>query len=115
MKYTGCAYYPEYWGPERVKIDAALMKEAGINIVRIGEFAWSRLEPKEGEYSFEWLHDAIGTLDEYGISVMLCTPTAAPPAWLTAKHPEMLLVGEDGKKRGGLLKEFPIPGSQMWS
>ena len=51
MKYLGCAYYPEYWGVDRVETDAKLMKDASINLVRIGEFAWSRMEPLEGIYT----------------------------------------------------------------
>lgn len=56
MKYLGCAYYPEYWGVEHVQVDAPLMQAAGINLVRIGEFAWSRMEPSEGQFSLDWLH-----------------------------------------------------------
>ncbi|MBC7959965.1 MAG: beta-galactosidase, partial [Vallitaleaceae bacterium] len=59
MKYLGCAYYPEYWGKERVETDAILMQEAGINVVRIGEFAWCRMEPEEGVFTLEWLHECI--------------------------------------------------------
>lgn len=98
MKYLGCDYYPEYWGTERVEIDAKLMQEASINIVRIGEFAWSRIEPNEGEFDFEWLKFTINKLAEYDIKVLLCTPTATPPAWLTSKYPETILVNSAGQK-----------------
>ena len=56
FKYFGCAYYPEVWPEERWEQDVAMMKQIGFNIVRIGEFAWSRLEPRDGVYSSEWLH-----------------------------------------------------------
>lgn len=79
MKYLGCAYHPEYWGRERFETDVALMQEAGINLVRIGEFAWSRMEPEEGVYTLEWLHECLQTLSRHDIHVMMCTPTATPP------------------------------------
>lgn len=96
MKYLGCAYYPEYWGVERVETDARLMKAAGIDTVRIGEFAWSRMEPEEGVFDLDWLHDAVEVLGRHGIKVLMCTPTATPPAWLTGKYPDTLLVRGDG-------------------
>lgn len=98
MKYLGCAYYPEYWGPDRVEIDAKLMKDASINLVRIGEFAWSKIEPEEGRFDFEWLHFAIDKLAEFDIKVLLCTPTATPPAWLTHKYTETVLVNSSGNR-----------------
>jgi beta-galactosidase len=98
MKYLGCAYYPEYWGVERVATDARLMRAAGINIARIGEFAWSRMEPREGHFTLRWLHRTLEILGRHGIKVMMCTPTAAPPAWLTAAYPEVLLVRADGTR-----------------
>jgi beta-galactosidase len=98
MKYTGCAYYPEYWGLERLEIDARLMQEAGINLVRIGEFAWSRMEPQEGVFTLDWLHKTVDVLAEHGISVLMCTPTPTPPAWLTSQYPDTLLVHADGRR-----------------
>ena len=98
MKYLGCAYYPEYWGRERVETDAHLMREAGINVVRIGEFAWCSLEPEEGVYTFEWLHECVQSLGRHGIHVILCTPTATPPAWLTDSYPDTRLVNAEGRR-----------------
>lgn len=98
MKYLGCAYYPEYWGMDRVETDARLMQEAAINLARIGEFAWSRLEPLEGQYDLAWLHHAFETLGRHGIQVLMCTPTAAPPAWLTSAYPDVCLVKADGSR-----------------
>ena len=60
--FFGAAYYPEHWPEERWPIDARLMQEAGINGVRLGEFAWSKIEPVEGAYDFEWLDKAIALL-----------------------------------------------------
>ncbi len=98
MKYLGCAYYPEYWGVDRVETDAKLMKAAGINIVRIGEFAWTPMEKEEGIFDLGWLHQSVEILGKYGIEVMMCTPSATPPAWLTANYPDVLLVRGDGSR-----------------
>ena len=73
MKYLGCAYYPEYWGQDRVETDARLMQEAGINIVRIGEFAWCRMEPEEGIFTLGWLHECVQILGRYGINIITQT------------------------------------------
>ncbi len=107
MHILGCAYYPEYWGVERLDTDAALMREVGIDTVRIAEFAWSRLEPAEGTFTFDWLHQSIQAMQRHGIRVLLCTPTATPPAWLVHKHPEMLLQREDGTRmRHGMRRHY---------
>jgi len=98
MKYFSCAYYPEYWGVERVKLDAALMQEAGVNTVRVGEFAWSRLEPTEGVYTFEWLRESLSILGEHGVQVVMCTPSATAPAWLVKQHPEVLAKDKHGRE-----------------
>lgn len=98
MKYLGCAYYPEYWGQERVETDAKLMQEANVNVVRIGEFSWSRMEPEEGIFTLDWLHECVQTLGRYGINVIMCTPTATPPVWLTSAYSDALLVKADGRR-----------------
>ncbi|MCX6374960.1 MAG: beta-galactosidase, partial [Armatimonadetes bacterium] len=94
--YLGAAYYPEDWPIEQIDDDIALMKAAGTNIMRIAEFAWSRMEPDEGKYDFDWLHLVVEKLGAAGISVIMCTPTCTPPIWLIEKHPETLFVREDG-------------------
>ncbi|OGV72678.1 MAG: hypothetical protein A3K19_06865 [Lentisphaerae bacterium RIFOXYB12_FULL_65_16] len=78
----GAAYYPEHWPEERWPVDARLMREAGFNVVRLGEFAWCRMEPEEDRFDFTWLDRAITVLQREGISVLLGTPTAGPPPWL---------------------------------
>ncbi len=94
----GVDYYPEHWNAKRWPVDAKLMQQAGMNTVRLAEFAWSRMEPKEGYFDFAWLDEAIEILMAYGIRVVLGTPTAAPPAWLISAHPEILPVNEDGQR-----------------
>ncbi len=83
---VGVAYYPEQWGENRLQTDIALMREAGIRIVRMAEFAWCRMEPSEGVFDFDWLERAVNAFGEAGIAVVLGTPTATPPAWLHQKH-----------------------------
>jgi beta-galactosidase len=94
----GVAYYPEQWPRERWPVDAALMADAGLSLVRIGEFAWSRVEPARGRFDFGWLDDALDVFASVGLDVVLGTPTAAPPAWLIERHPEILPVHTDGRR-----------------
>ncbi len=101
MKRTlGVCYYPEHWSEDVWTDDAARMVEAGISWVRIGEFAWSRLEPQPDVFKFDWLDRAIEVLGDAGLKVILGTPTATPPRWMLEKHPDMLAVDEEGRPRG---------------
>lgn len=93
----GTAYYPEHWDAETRKDDARRMAEAGWNCVRMAEFAWDRMEPREGSFDFSLFDATIETLAERGIVTILCTPTATPPRWLTLRHPEIVGVNEDGQ------------------
>jgi beta-galactosidase len=78
-----------------------MMAELGLTYVRIGEFAWSRLEPNPGEYDFDWLDAAIESLTNAGLKVVMGTPTATPPKWLIDRYPEILPVDPDtGRTRG---------------
>ena len=94
----GTAWYPEQWPEGRWEEDLRLMEAANIKVVRITEFAWSRMEPSEGHYDFEWLDRAIALAAKHHIVTVLGTPTATPPAWLTLKHPEILRVEPDGQR-----------------
>ena len=85
----GVDYYPEHWPKERWPIDAKMMKDMGIQIVRMAEFSWQRFEPREGEFHFEDLDEAIDILAREGIDVILGTPTAAPPKWIIDRNPEI--------------------------
>jgi beta-galactosidase len=78
--------------------DARRMVELGITHVRIAEFAWSRMEPKAGEYTWEWLDEAVSTLACAGLRIILGTPTASPPKWLVDAWPEILPVRADGTR-----------------
>ncbi len=94
--YIGVDYYPEHWPRERWEEDARLMAEAGFNVVRLAEFAWSRMEPAEGRFEFAWLDEAIETLDRRGIRVVLGTPTASMPPWAAVKYPEVMALRPEG-------------------
>lgn len=96
----GVDYYPEHWPKERWETDAQLMEELGIQTVRMAEFAWNKMEPREGEYVFDWLDEAIQLMGEHGIYTVLGTPTAAPPAWMIEKHPEILPIDSKGQQKG---------------
>jgi beta-galactosidase len=94
----GTAWYPEQWPESRWDADLTLMQQAGIHMVRVGEFAWSRMEPSEGHYDLDWLDRAITAASKHGIFTVLGTPTPTPPAWLTQKYPEVLRMYEDGRR-----------------
>ncbi len=96
--YFGADYYPEHWPEERWPEDARLMAEAGFNVVRLAEFAWSKMEPAEGQFDFAWLDRALEILHRRGISAVLGTPTASPPPWLMAKDETLFLVRPDGQR-----------------
>jgi beta-galactosidase len=96
--HLGAAYYPEHWPEERWPEDIRLMKEAALTVVRMAEFAWSTMEPSAGKFNFAWLERAIEKLATAGIVSVLGTPTAAPPAWLVEKHPDLLAVDENGRR-----------------
>ena len=97
----GTPYYPEHWPKERWETDARLMQEAGLARVRMGEFAWHRMEPTEGRFDFDWLREAIELFGRYGIQTILCTPTPTYPAWLHKMYPDIHQV-----KSNGQVKEF---------
>jgi len=100
MKRTlGVCYYPEHWPRDQWEDDARRMAETGLTWVRIGEFAWSRLEPSPGAYDFAWLDDAIAILGAAGLKVVLGTPTATPPRWMLDRHPDMLAIDAEGRPR----------------
>jgi beta-galactosidase len=107
MFYFGADYYPEQWPEERWPEDARMMKEASFNIVRLAEFAWSKMEPSEGKFDFDWLDRAIEILSTQGIKVVLGTPTASPPPWLMAKQEDLFLVEQNGVRQSyGLRREY---------
>ena len=95
----GVCYYPEHCPEEQWETDANAMVEMGLSWVRIGEFAWSRLEPKPQEFHWAWLDRAIDTLGKAGLKIVLGTPSATPPHWMLSRFPDMLAVTNDGQPR----------------
>lgn len=95
--HLGAAWYPEHWPETRWPEDVRLMREAGFTVCRIAEFAWSTLEPSENHYELDWLERAVALLHENGMDVVLGTPTAAPPAWLTYHHPDTVAIEPNGR------------------
>ena len=96
----GGDYNPEQWDPAVWREDVDLMRCAGVNLVTLGVFAWSSLEPEPGVFTFEWMDEVMDLLHSAGISVDLATPTMAPPAWLSQRWPETLPVMADGETSG---------------
>jgi beta-galactosidase len=94
----GCAWYPEHWDESRWPVDLRLMRDAGMTVVRVGEFAWSRLEPTEGHFDLDWLERAVTQAAALGLQTVMGTPTAAPPAWLTTAYPEVLAIRPGGQR-----------------
>jgi beta-galactosidase len=93
---TGVYYYPEHWPQEQWERDFKNMAEFGFEFTHFGEFAWSFMEPEDGRFDFEWLDKAVALADKYGLKVIMCTPTPTPPAWLTTKHPDILIKNSQG-------------------
>ena len=95
----GVCYYPEQWPEEKWEDDFREMHDAGVRFVRIGEFAWSRLEPAPGDYQLDWLKRVLDLANANGLSIVLGTPSATPPKWLVEQMPEMLPIDAEGRQR----------------
>lgn len=94
----GGDYNPDQWRhiPGTLEEDVRLMKLAHCNLMSVGIFSWAALEPREGEYDFDWLERVLDTLYANGIHVFLATPSGARPAWMSQKYPEVLRVSDQG-------------------
>jgi beta-galactosidase len=110
----GVDYYPDQTPDSLWEEDARMIAEAGFTNVRVAEFAWSLMEPSEGKFDFAWLHRSVEILHKHGIAVILGTPSAAPPPWLTAKYPEVLMVNDQGMtvQPGG--RRFTCPSNTTY-
>ncbi len=111
----GVCYYPEHWPEEWWGKDAARMREAGISYVRIGEFAWSRYEPKRNQFDWGWLDRAIDVLGKAGLKVVLGTPTCTPPKWLVDEFPDIIPYDDQGRPRGfGSRRHYTFSSKNYW-
>lgn len=95
----GVDYYPEQWESARMEADMDRILELGGNVIRIGEFAWHRMEPEEGRFDFSYFDGVIAMAKAKGLQVIFGTPTATPPAWLIHKYPDILSQFENGASR----------------
>ena len=87
---VGTCYYPEHWDKSLWKSDLQRMKKAGIKTIRIGEFAWNKIEIRENHFDYSFFEEFLQLCDSEKMKVIFGTPTATPPAWLTEKYPEVL-------------------------
>lgn len=95
--YYGVAYYPESWPREQIDEDLDLLVKHGLNTVRVAEFAWADMEPREGVYDFSLFREVVDKCRARGISVIMCTPSACPPSWMEYKYPEIM--AESGPRK----------------
>lgn len=106
--YFGAAYYDEYMPVSRVDEDMRLMRDAGINVIRIAESTWSTWEPRDGEFDFTSLHRMLQGAKRYGIDVIVGTPTYAIPPWMAKKYPDILADTHAGPSRYGHRQNMDI-------
>lgn len=92
----GVCYYPEQWPEPLWESDMSRMREMGLSVIRVAEFAWSMMEPEEGRFEWDFWDRVLNLADLHDLRVILGTPTATPPAWLTSKYPEVLNATRDG-------------------
>ena len=110
----GGDYNPEQWSPEVWLEDMALMREASVNLVTVGVFAWALVEPRPGEYDFSVMDRVLDLCHEHGIRVDLATGTASPPPWFTRLHPDAMLVDAEGTARTHGARQAYCPSSQAF-
>ncbi|MEU8817255.1 beta-galactosidase [Actinoplanes sp. NPDC048796] len=110
----GGDYNPEQWPRAVWDEDASLMRTAGVNLATVGVFSWSRLEPRDGEFDFEWLDVVLEKLHAAGVRADLATATASPPPWLTLKHPEILPVTASGVRLSTGSRQQYCPSSPLY-
>ena len=104
----GVAYYDEYMPYDRLEKDVQMMKEAGINVVRIAESTWSTVEPQDGVFDFSHIDRVLNAMQKAGISVILGTPTYAVPTWLVKKYPDVLAITPQGQNQYGTRQNMDI-------
>ena len=110
----GVDYYPDQTPEDLWEEDARMIAEAGLTNVRVAEFAWSLMEPLEGRFEFGWLSKSVGILNKHGIQVILGTPSAAPPPWLSEKYPEILMVNKEGMTVHAGGRRFTCPTNKTY-
>ncbi|WP_198174733.1 beta-galactosidase [Spirosoma arboris] len=109
----GVAYYDEYMPYERLDKDIQMMKEAGINVVRIAESTWSTVEPQDGVFDFSHIDRVLNAMHKAGIQVIIGTPTYAVPTWLVKKYPDVLATTPQGQNRYGVRQNMDITNTHF--
>ncbi|MCY0879453.1 MAG: beta-galactosidase [Firmicutes bacterium] len=99
--YLGTAYYPEHWPRERWAEDVRLMKDAGLEVIRMAELAWATIQPSPEEFDFEWIDEFLSVAEQYEMKIVLGTPTEAPPSWMWRRYPEIVATDAAGFIHGG--------------
>jgi beta-galactosidase len=110
----GVCWYPEQWPESDWADDVARMADLGLRVVRIGEFAWARMEPRRDAWDLGWLDRAVEAIAGACLRVVLGTPTATPPLWLLRERPEIRLVGPDGRVRPTGSRRHTCPTSPAY-
>ena len=110
----GVCWYPEQWPESRWATDVAMMRDAGLELVRIGEFAWARYEPVRERWDWGWLDRVLELVQDAGLEVVLGTPTATPPVWLAQERPEVLTLAPDGRRRQAGSRRHTCPTSSAY-
>ncbi|MDN5289138.1 MAG: beta-galactosidase [Mucilaginibacter sp.] len=109
----GVAYYDEYMPYERLDKDVQMMKDCGINVVRIAESTWSTVEPQDGIFDFTHIDRVLNAMHKAGISVIIGTPTYAVPTWMVKKHPEILAITSSGQNQYGARQNMDITNTDF--
>jgi beta-galactosidase len=104
----GVAYYDEYMPNERLEKDVSMMKESGINVVRIAESTWSTVEPQDNVFNFYHIDRVLNAMHKGGIKVIIGTPTYAVPTWLVKKYPAILVTTPQGQRQYGARQNMDI-------
>ena len=110
----GVDYYPDQTPEALWEEDSRMMSDMGFTNVRIAEFAWGLMEPSEGKFEFGWLHRAVDILHKHNIGVILGTPSAAPPPWLSAKYPDIFEVNAQGQRLRPGGRRFTCPTNPVY-
>ena len=109
----GVAYYDEYMPYERLDKDIQMMKEAGINVVRIAESTWSTVEPQDNVFNFSHIDRVLNSMHKANISVIIGTPTYAVPTWLVRKYPDVLATTPQGRNQYGARQNMDITNTHF--
>jgi beta-galactosidase len=110
----GGDYNPEQWPREVWAEDVRLMRQAGVSLVSVGIFAWAEVEPRPGEFTFDWFDQVLDNLAGAGVNACLATMTASPPPWLAKLHPETLPVQADGTRLWPGARQAYCPSSPIY-